>query len=232
MSGDLESANLTRGNSELNALPYSRRIMGSRHLRFAEVRPANRRANLASLSPGVSRHPRTSAGRRAGAEGGRVRFAQPNPPFNPAISRILGTAMLVIPRRARETRPQDLRETRDHTRLKRSAALGRSFRSGLRRAESPSATRANTKPRPPEGDSRRGSGIEIHYLRIHLFRSALDTKGRTGCVMANPAADARAPEQDLHRHLIESRSVDVMVALTEPSAPRNKVLLERERPSR
>lgn len=38
-------------------------------------------------------------------------------------------------------------------------------------------------------------------------------KGRAGFVMANSASDARASEQELRRQLIESRAVDVMVAL-------------------
>ncbi len=52
-----------------------------------------------------------------------------------------------------------------------------------------------------------------NYLWIQLFHSALNAKGRAGFVMANSASDARASEQELRRQLIESRSVDVMVAV-------------------
>jgi type I restriction enzyme M protein len=52
-----------------------------------------------------------------------------------------------------------------------------------------------------------------NYLWIQLFHSALNEKGRAGFVMANSASDARSSEQELRRQLIESRSVDVMVAV-------------------
>ena len=52
-----------------------------------------------------------------------------------------------------------------------------------------------------------------NYLWIQLFYSALNEKGRAGFVMANSAADARASEQELRKQLIESHSVDVMVAV-------------------
>jgi type I restriction enzyme M protein len=52
-----------------------------------------------------------------------------------------------------------------------------------------------------------------NYLWIQLFHSALNEKGRAGFVMANSASDARASEQELRRQLIESRAVDVMVAV-------------------
>src|SRR5207249_7353911 len=52
-----------------------------------------------------------------------------------------------------------------------------------------------------------------NYLWIQLFYSALNVKGRAGFVMANSASDARASEQELRRQLIESRAVDVMVAV-------------------
>ena len=52
-----------------------------------------------------------------------------------------------------------------------------------------------------------------NYLWIQLFYSALNEKGRAGFVMANSASDARSSEQDLRRQLIESRAVDVMVAV-------------------
>jgi type I restriction enzyme M protein len=52
-----------------------------------------------------------------------------------------------------------------------------------------------------------------NYLWIQLFHSALNAKGRAGFVMANSASDARSSEQDIRQQLIQSRSVDVMVAV-------------------
>ena len=52
-----------------------------------------------------------------------------------------------------------------------------------------------------------------NYLWIQLFYSALNAKGRAGFVMANSASDARASEQEIRQKLIESRAVDVMVAV-------------------
>jgi type I restriction enzyme M protein len=52
-----------------------------------------------------------------------------------------------------------------------------------------------------------------NYLWIQLFYSALNAKGRAGFVMANSASDARSSEQDIRQRLIESRAVDVMVAV-------------------
>jgi len=77
----------------------------------------------------------------------------------------------------------------DKERLKDSVGPGRRFPFGL-----PNTDNAN-------------------YLWIQLFHSALNPKGRAGFVMANSASDARSSEQELRRQLIESRSVDVMVAV-------------------
>ena len=52
-----------------------------------------------------------------------------------------------------------------------------------------------------------------NYLWIQLFYSALNCAGRAGFVMANSASDARASEQELRQELIESRAVDVMIAV-------------------
>lgn len=52
-----------------------------------------------------------------------------------------------------------------------------------------------------------------NYLWIQLFYSALNEKGRAGFVMANSASDARSTEQEIRRQLIQTRSVDVMVAV-------------------
>jgi type I restriction enzyme M protein len=52
-----------------------------------------------------------------------------------------------------------------------------------------------------------------NYLWIQLFYSALSKKGRAGFVMANSASDARASEQELRKRLIETRTVDIMIAV-------------------
>ncbi|MBK7780825.1 MAG: SAM-dependent DNA methyltransferase [Ardenticatenia bacterium] len=52
-----------------------------------------------------------------------------------------------------------------------------------------------------------------NYLWIQLFHSALNATGRAGFIMANSASDARSSEQEIRQKLIESRSVDVMVAV-------------------
>lgn len=77
----------------------------------------------------------------------------------------------------------------DKERLKDSVGPGRRFPFGL-----PNTDNAN-------------------YLWIQLFHSSLNANGRAGFVMANSASDARSSELELRRQLIESRSVDVMVAV-------------------
>lgn len=52
-----------------------------------------------------------------------------------------------------------------------------------------------------------------NYLWIQLFHSALNSKGRAGFIMANSASEARASEQEIRQKLIESRAVDVMIAV-------------------
>ncbi|EFI36139.1 N-6 DNA methylase [Desulfonatronospira thiodismutans ASO3-1] len=52
-----------------------------------------------------------------------------------------------------------------------------------------------------------------NFLWIQMFYSALNDKGRAGFVMANSASDARGSELDIRKQLIESNSVDVMVAV-------------------
>lgn len=52
-----------------------------------------------------------------------------------------------------------------------------------------------------------------NYLWIQQFYSALNDKGRAGFVMANSAGDAGHSEREIRRQLIESGSVDVMVAI-------------------
>jgi len=77
----------------------------------------------------------------------------------------------------------------DKERLKDSVGPGRRFPFGLPRTDN------------------------ANYLWIQLFHSALNPKGRAGFVMANSASDARASEQEIRQKLIESRAVDVMVAV-------------------
>jgi type I restriction enzyme M protein len=77
----------------------------------------------------------------------------------------------------------------DKERLKDSVGPGRRFPFGLPRTDN------------------------ANYLWIQLFFSGLNAQGRAGFVMANSASDARSSEQELRRQLIESRAVDVMVAV-------------------
>lgn len=77
----------------------------------------------------------------------------------------------------------------DKERLKEMVGSGRRFPFGLPRTDN------------------------ANYLWIQLFYSALNATGRAGFVMANSASDARASEQELRQQLIESRAVDVMVAV-------------------
>jgi type I restriction enzyme M protein len=67
------------------------------------------------------------------------------------------------------------------------------------------------------GDARYPFGIprpdNANYLWIQLFWSSLAESGRAGFVMANSAGDAAHSERDIRRAIIESKSVDVMVAI-------------------
>ncbi|UZG56241.1 type I restriction-modification system subunit M [Rhodococcus opacus] len=65
-------------------------------------------------------------------------------------------------------------------------------------------------PRFPFGIPKPDNG---NYLWIQQFYSALSEAGRAGFVMANSAADAGHSEREIRRQLIESGSVDVMVAV-------------------
>ena len=68
-----------------------------------------------------------------------------------------------------------------------------------------------------EGDRRFPFGIprpdNANYLWIQLFYSSLRDGGRAGFVMANSAGDASHSERDIRRELIESKSVDAVVAV-------------------
>ena len=67
------------------------------------------------------------------------------------------------------------------------------------------------------GDPRLPYGVpkpdNANYLWIQLFASALAEGGRAGFVMANSAGDAGHSEREIRRQLVESKSVDVMVAI-------------------
>jgi type I restriction enzyme M protein len=65
-------------------------------------------------------------------------------------------------------------------------------------------------PRFPFGLPRADNG---NYVWIQVFYSALNERGRAGFVMANSPADAGGSELEIRRKLIESRCVDVMVAV-------------------
>lgn len=65
-------------------------------------------------------------------------------------------------------------------------------------------------PRYPLGLPNPDNG---NYLWIQLFYSALAEGGRSGFVMANSAGDAGHSEREIRRKLIESKAVDVMVAI-------------------
>ncbi|MET4425678.1 class I SAM-dependent DNA methyltransferase [Bradyrhizobium sp. RT3a] len=52
-----------------------------------------------------------------------------------------------------------------------------------------------------------------NYLWINLFYAALNPSGRAGFVMANSASDAGGSERELRRKLVETGSVDCIVAV-------------------
>ena len=80
-------------------------------------------------------------------------------------------------------------------------------------SDNATATRASAKTKLAKPDRRSVGETELHYLWIQFFHSALNEKGCAGVVMANSASDARSSEQELRRQLIESSSVDVMIAV-------------------
>jgi len=65
-------------------------------------------------------------------------------------------------------------------------------------------------PRFPFGVPKPDNG---NYLWIQLFYSSLADAGRGGFVMANSAGDAGHSEREIRRKLVESKTVDVMVAI-------------------
>jgi type I restriction enzyme M protein len=65
-------------------------------------------------------------------------------------------------------------------------------------------------PRYPFGVPKADNG---NYTWIQLFWSALAQGGRAGFVMANSAGDAGHSEREIRRQLIESKSVDVLLAI-------------------
>ena len=123
---------------------------------------------------------------------GRFDFVLANPPFN---VNAVDTARRVSAQSNFEGTPQDLPKWQDHERLNDMVGPGRRLPFGLPRTDN------------------------ANYLWIQLFHSALNEKGRAGFVMANSASDARASEQELRRLLIESRTVDSIIALVRPRFP-------------
>jgi type I restriction enzyme M protein len=77
----------------------------------------------------------------------------------------------------------------DKERLKDSVGPGRRYPFGLPRSDN------------------------ANYLWIQIFHSVLNDNGRAGFVMANSASDARASEQEIRRQLIETRTVDIIIAV-------------------
>lgn len=71
-------------------------------------------------------------------------------------------------------------------------------------------TKLKTDPRFPFGLP---TVDNANYLWIQAFYAALNETGRAGFVMANSASDARGSEQQLRQKLVESRAVDVMIAI-------------------
>jgi type I restriction enzyme M protein len=67
------------------------------------------------------------------------------------------------------------------------------------------------------GDPRFPFGLprpdNANYLWIQLFASSLAAGGRAGFVMANSAGDAGHSEREIRRQLIQSKAVDVIVAI-------------------
>ncbi len=77
----------------------------------------------------------------------------------------------------------------DKERLKDSVGPGRRYPFGLPRSDN------------------------ANYLWIQIFYSVLNEGGRAGFVMANSASDARASEQEIRRQLIETHTVDIIIAV-------------------
>jgi len=65
-------------------------------------------------------------------------------------------------------------------------------------------------PRYPFGIPTRDNA---NYLWIQLFYSALNKTGRAGFVMANSASDARGSELEIRKQLVQTGSVDCIVAV-------------------
>ena len=109
-----------------------------------------------------------------------------------------------------------LSEIGDGLGYRRSHALDRP--SG-KDTDNATSTHASARIQLAKPDRRSVGETELHYLWTQLFYSALKngeagtSGGRAGFVMANSASDARASEQEIRQKLIESRTVDVMVAV-------------------
>jgi type I restriction enzyme M protein len=66
------------------------------------------------------------------------------------------------------------------------------------------------RKRFPFGMPRTDNG---NYVWIQMFYAALNANGRAGFVMSNATSDARGSELEIRKRLIESRAVDIMIAI-------------------
>ncbi|HEU5381643.1 MAG TPA: N-6 DNA methylase, partial [Ktedonobacteraceae bacterium] len=57
-------------------------------------------------------------------------------------------------------------------------------------------------------------GDNGNYLWINLFHNALNETGRAGFIMPNSASDARDSKREVRQRLIETGTVDVMIAIS------------------
>ncbi len=115
-----------------------------------------------------------------------VDFVLGNPPFNVNAPDI---AMHASTRRDRASSPQDLPERQDNERLRDMVWPNRRFPFGMPRTDNAAATRASAENNLVKPDRRSVGETELHYLWIHLFRSALNENGSAGFVTANPASE-------------------------------------------
>jgi type I restriction enzyme M protein len=208
-----DAADQFRANSGLKSQEYSAPVLGLIFLRFAEVRFAAQRAKLESPSP--------LGGERAGVRGeGYSGDPSKELPIH-GVEKTDETGRLCRLNLAVHGLEGDIRHGGNVNSYYDDphAATGQ-FDFVL--ANPPfnvnAVDAANCEVRSPKCENRsvRQSKFDIRHsprLWIQLFHSALNEKGRAGFVMANSASDARSSEQELRRQLIESRAVDVMVAV-------------------
>lgn len=61
--------------------------------------------------------------------------------------------------------------------------------------------------------TQKGVVTNANYLWMQMFAAALNEKGRAGFVMANSASDAGNAEKEIRQKLVESKIVDVIIAV-------------------